>query len=140
MRAAAANAGFVLPVVLGIILLAGLFAVQATGEAGGTTMLATQRQLQQRAFEAAESGVIAVVDQLGAGAEPAALQTLRSAGANADSSSVTTTITARLTLPDGFSAGRVAETEYQIQSQGHSVRGSNITVVQGARQLRVVAP
>ncbi len=138
MRVIRAKAGFVLPVVLGIILLAGLFAVQATLESGSTTLLATQRQLHQRAFEAAESGIVAVLDQLGSGAEPATAQTLRSMVIPSDSSTVESAIVARLTLPEGFSAGRIVETDYEVRSTGHSVRGSEVTVVQGVRQLQVV--
>lgn len=139
MRKVSARSGFVLPVVLGIILLAGLFAVQATSESGSATLLATQRLLHQRAFEAAESGLIAVLDQLGSGVEPAASQTLQSADVPSDSSTVATAIAARQALAAGYSAGRVVETDYEIRSTGHSVR-SDVTVVQGVRQLRVVTP
>lgn len=134
-----ARAGFVLPVVLGIVLLAGLLAVQAAIESGSTTLLATQRQLHQRTFELAESGIAAVLLQLESGAKPPGIQTLRSAETTSDSSTVETTITARQTLPAGFSAGRVVETTYEIRSTGHGTRASNVTVVQGVRQLRAVA-
>jgi Tfp pilus assembly protein PilX len=130
------KAGFVLPVVLGIVLIAGLLAVEAAVESGSTTLLATQRQLHQRAFELAESGITAAMLQLESGAEPTGTQTLRSAEASSDSSTVATTITARQALPEGFSAGRVMETTYEIRSTGHGARGSNVTVVQGVRQLR----
>jgi Tfp pilus assembly protein PilX len=140
MQAVGTRAGFVLPVVLGIILLAGLFAVQATMESGSATLLATQRQLHQNAFEAAESGVIAAINQLGSGIEPATVQTSSSTAAPSGSSTVQTTMVARLTLPSGFSADRVVETQYEIRSTGHSVRGSEATVVQGVRQMRVATP
>jgi Tfp pilus assembly protein PilX len=131
------KAGFVLPVVLGIVLIAGLLAVQAAIESGSTTLLATQRQLHQRAFELAESGIAAALIQLESGAGPVDTQTLRSAETSSDSSTVETTITARQTLPEGFSADRIAETAYEIRSTGHGARRSNITVVQGVRQLGI---
>lgn len=136
MNPVKAEAGFVLPVVLGIVLLAGLFAVQASIESGNTTLLATQRQLHQRAFEVAESGIAAVLEQLASGAEPAATQTLRSAATPSDSATVETRIIASLTPPGGSSTGPVDETHYEIRSTGHSARGSDVTVVQGVRQLR----
>jgi Tfp pilus assembly protein PilX len=138
MHAFNAKAGFVLPVVLGIVLLAGLFAVQAAIESGSTLLLATQRQLHQRTFEAAERGIAAALQQLESGAEPTPTQVLRSADVPADSSTVATTVTARQTLPEGFSAGRVVETSYEIRSTGHGARSSSVTVVQGVRQLRAV--
>jgi hypothetical protein len=136
MRTVSARAGFVLPVVLGIVLLAGLFAVQAAIESGSTALLATQRQLHQRTFELAERGIAAALDQLGSGTAPAGPQILRSAVAASDSSNVTIAATAHLALPQGFSAGRIVETTYEIRSTGRSARGSNVTVVQGVRQLR----
>jgi hypothetical protein len=138
MHTIKARAGFVLPVVLGIVLLAGLLAVQAAIESGSTTLLATQRQLHQRTFEVAERGIAATLNQLGRGLEPAPVQMLRSADVPADASTVETTIITRATLPDGFSAGRVAETIYEIRSTGHGARKSQVTVVQGARQLQAV--
>ena len=126
--------GFVLPLVLGIVLLAGLLAVQAAIESGNTALLATQRQLHQRTFELAESGIAAVVHQLESGAQPAGVQVLRSADTPSDSSTVETTTTSRQFLPEGFSADRIAETEYEIRSTGHGARGTHVTVVQGVRQ------
>jgi len=136
MPARSNRRGFVLPVVLGIILLAGLFAVQATLESGSATLLASRRQLHQRAFEAAESGIAEVMNQLNAGVEPATVQTMDTAGTSSGSWTTQTTITARTPLVDGFSAGRIVETNYEIQSAGHSIRGGEVRVAQGIRQLR----
>jgi hypothetical protein len=130
--------GFVLPTVLGIILLAALFAAHAATETGTTALLAAQRLLQQRAFEAGESGGIAVLNQLQAGVDPAALQHLQSAEFQTDAATVATTIISRQRLPAGFSAGRVWETHYEIHSTGRSARGAESIVVQGVRQLRAV--
>jgi Tfp pilus assembly protein PilX len=136
MLALNTRCGFVLPVVLGIVLIAALIAMQATTESGSATLLATQRQLHQRAFEAAESGIVAVLQQLDAGAPPAPLQSLKSENNAADSTTVQTTVTARVNAPAGFSADRIVETRYEIRSTGRSTRGARVTVVQGARQLQ----
>jgi Tfp pilus assembly protein PilX len=135
MHSPAAESGFVLPVVLIVLLIAAIIAIQATAESGSTTLLATQRQLHQRAFEAAESGVVAALEQLASGAEPAPVQALHSDSIAGESATVQTSVTARLT-PEGFSADRIVETHYEISSTGHSVRGARVSVVQGARQLQ----
>ena len=137
MLATKSNAGFVLPVVLGIVLLAGLLAVQAGLESGSTVLLATQRQLHQRSFELAESGIDAAMRELAAGAEPARHQTLRPTVASADAALVETALQSRSALADGFSANRVVESTYEIRSTGQGTRGSSVTVVQGVRQHRV---
>jgi Tfp pilus assembly protein PilX len=133
-----AGRGFVLPVVLGIILLVALLAAQSAIELGNTTTLATGRLLQQRAFEAGESGLAAVLDSLQAGAEPAARQQLQSAGFPADSATVETRLVMQQLLPGGYSSGRVLEAQYEIRSTGHSARSTAVTVVQGVRQLQAL--
>jgi hypothetical protein len=133
-----ASAGFVLPTVLGIILLAALFAAHAATEAGTASLLASQRVLHQRAFEAGESGVVAVMEQLQAGEEPALRQDLQSGDFPTDGARVTSVVVTRQLMPNGYSAGRVTETHYEVQSAGHSARGITVTVVQGMLQLRAV--
>lgn len=139
MRANCRFTGFVLPVVMGIILIAALIAVQATTELGSATLLATQRQLHQQAFAAAENGVVTVLEQLASGTAPAAPQTLQAGTGPGESVTVATNITSRTALAAGFSADRILETHYEIRSTGHGVRGSEVTVVQGAHQLTPVA-
>lgn len=124
--------------VLGILLLAALFAAHAATETGTTTLLAAQRLLQQRAFEVSERGVLAIMEQLRRGVDPVARQQLQSAEFPADAATVTSAIISRRHLPNGFSAGRVWETHYEIHSIGRSARGSQVIVVQGVRQLRAV--
>lgn len=133
------TAGFVLPVVLGIILIAALIAVQAATDLGNTTVLSTQRLLHLRAFESAEGGIVTVLDQLESGSEPAGTQTLRTQGSSADSAIVETVATFAAT-PAGFSADRVTERRYEIRSTGFSARGSKVAVVQGVRQFQAATP
>jgi hypothetical protein len=121
--------------VLGIVLLAGLLAVQAALESGNSALLATQRNLHQRTFELAESGIAAVMQQLESGTLSTGVQILRSGSTVTDSATVETTMVSRQMLPEGFSADRVAESTYEIRSTGHGARGSKVTVVQGVRQL-----
>jgi Tfp pilus assembly protein PilX len=127
--------GFVLPAVLGIIMLAAFIAIQAASELGSTSLLANQRQLHQRAFEAGESGLIAILDQLQSGATPAALQELGSTAVAVDGAAVETRLAAHSDLPLGYSAGRVLESRYELRSTGHSARGTRVTVTQGVRHL-----
>lgn len=129
--------GFVLPVILGIILLVALFAAQAATELGSTTLFASQRLMHQRAFESSESGVATVMEQLRTHSAPAPQQQLQWADFPADTATVSTTISTR-NLPPGFSAGRVQENEYEIRSTGHSTRGARVTVVQGVRQWQSI--
>jgi Tfp pilus assembly protein PilX len=135
MRSPAAVCGFALPVVLIVLLIAAVIAMQAAAESGSTTFLATQRQLHQRAFETAERGIVAALEQLGSGAEPAPVQSLHSDTIAGEPAIVQTSVTAGLT-PPGFSADRIIEKHYEIRSTGQSVRGARVTVVQGARQLQ----
>jgi Tfp pilus assembly protein PilX len=127
--------GFVLPMLLGIALLAALLAAHSAAELSSTMLLANQRQLHHYAFEAAEGGLAVAVEQLGTGATPTPTQTLRMA-ATAATATVTTVITGQLALPAGYSTGRVIATQYEITSTGHGARSSDVTVTQGVRQLR----
>lgn len=138
MRSAAGGTGFVLPVVLGVVLIAALIATQAATESSSTTLLATHRQLHQRAFEAAESGIVTVLGQLASGAEPASVQSLRPVSIAPETATVRTLVMARHSR-SGFSADRVFETHYEIRSTGQSVRGAHVTVVQGALQMQARA-
>ncbi len=131
--------GFVLPVVLGIILITGLLAAQAATDLGSHTMLATHRLLQQRAFEAAEQGLAQVRAQMRSGGVPPASQDLPSPGLPTDSAQVEFATLAVVALPTGFSAGRVVESYHEIRSTGRSARGARVTLVQGLRQLEAQA-
>jgi Tfp pilus assembly protein PilX len=138
MRPPPTMRGFALPVVLIVLLIAAVIAMQAAAESGSTAFLATQRQLHQRAFEAAERGIVAALEQLGSGTEPAPVQSLHSDTIAGESATVQTSITARLT-PAGYSADRIVETHYEIRSTGQSARAARVSVVQGARQLQTGA-
>ncbi|MGC4027464.1 MAG: hypothetical protein QM696_01135 [Steroidobacteraceae bacterium] len=132
--------GFVLPVVLGLILITGLLAVQATTDLGSHTMLATHRLLQQRAFEAAERGLALTLNQLRSGVTPEAGTLLPSSGLPTDSTQIGFTTPGSVSLPVGFSSGRVVESYHEIHSTGHSARGARVTLVQGVRQLQALRP
>jgi Tfp pilus assembly protein PilX len=138
MQSERSISGFVLPVILGILLLVALFAVQAATELGSTTLFAGQRLMHQRAFESSESGIATVMEQLQANAIPAPRQQLQWADFPADTATVSTTARTR-DLPPGFSAGRVVEKDYEIRSTGRSARGAEVTVVQGARQWQALS-
>lgn len=135
-----AACGFVMPVVLGIILIAGLLASQASSDLGTHTMLATHRLLHQRAFAVAEQGLALAAQQLRDGVLPPATQTLPAQGLPTDGATVQFTTLGERALPAGFSAGRITETCHEIRSTGHSARGAQVAVVQGACQRRSVTP
>lgn len=130
--------GFVLPVILGIILLVALFAVQAAAELGSTTLFAGQRILHQRAFESSERGIAAVMEQLRTNATPPPQQQLQWTDSPTDIA-IVSTAASTASLPPGFSAGRVVAKEYEIRSTGHSARGAEVTVVQGVRQWQALS-
>lgn len=132
--------GFVLPVVLGILLVAGLFASQLAADLGSQRLLATHRLLHQRAFEAAEYGLSQAMQQLRSGIVPPASQHLVLPGHPTDSVQVLHAITAQDALPAGFSTGHVSETFHEIRSTGYSLRGARVTLVQGVRQRQWLAP
>lgn len=127
--------GFVLPVVLGVITIAGLLAAYAVSDSGVDTALATHRVLHQEAFEAAEAGIATVVRQITGGRMLPATQMLPSTATRPESAVVAIETIARRPLPPGFSAGIVVELHQEIRSTGHSVRNTEVTVVQGVRRL-----
>ncbi len=131
--------GFILPVVLGLILIAALLAIEAGSEMGTQSMLATNRLLHQRAFESGESGIVEVMEQMQAGLSPPATQQLPSAAFPTDGASVEFTTLATVALPAGHSAGRIVETHREIRSSGYSARDTRVIVVQGLSQRMAVA-
>jgi len=131
--------GFVLPVVLGLIVIAGLVALHAANDLGTQSTLATTRLLHQRAFEAGESGVVAAIEQLAAGEPPPALQLRTSEAVPADRARVSFSHVARVSLPLGHSAGRIVESHDEIRSEGQSARNARVVIVQGIRRAQVVA-
>jgi hypothetical protein len=132
--------GFVLPVVLGIILLASFLAVDAATDLGSDTLLATHRVLHQRAFEAAERGIVITLGQLRAGELPAASSRLSAPGLPLDDTVVEFTTAATTLLPAGFSAGRIVDSYHEIRSTGRSARAARVTLVQGVRRRELQQP
>ena len=135
-RSRIAGPGFVLPVVLGLMLLAALLAQHAATELGSTTLMATQHQLHQYAFETAESGLRAAIQQLQVGMALPQSQALHSPVLPGYAATIETT-TSVIDLPEGFSAGRIKESRYEIHSTGHGAQNSTVTVTQGVRQLGI---
>lgn len=135
-----ADRGFILPVLLGIVLLLALQAAHSAAELANSTLLATRRQLNLRAFEAGESGIAAGMEQLRMRGGPPAVQTLNVEVSATDSATVRTSMVGHDWLPAGYSAGRVMEARYELTSTGRSTASSRVTVMQGARQLQVAGP
>lgn len=138
-RASPATGGFVLPVTLGVVLIAALIAAQAAIGLGGAALLASQRLLHQRSFHAAEGGITAALDELRSAVHPENTRLMEVTDEDGQTVRVESAIMASTAMPEGFSAGRVLQIEYEIRSTGRGARGTAVTVVQGARQLRVAS-
>lgn len=139
-RAESRPAGFVLPVVLGILLATGLLAVQLASDLASQRTLATHRQLQQHAFEAAEYGITHALATLAGGAVPPAVEVLALPGTRVAQVQVQWRLLRHDTLPAGNSAGRVSESWQALRSTGTSARGTRVTLVQGVRQQQWLGP
>lgn len=135
-RCCGRSAGFILPVVLGLVVVAGLLAVSAASDVSTSAALSTSRLLHQRAFEAASTGAAAALETLeSGGAMPPASQRLESAAMPTDHADVRFDEVAIVTMPAGFSAGRVFERYFEVTSTGHSARNTEVTQVQGLSRL-----
>jgi Tfp pilus assembly protein PilX len=132
--------GFVLPVVMGMILVAAALALHATSDLGTHALLSTQRLLHQRAFEAGESGIVAAIERLDAGDTVPQELTLTSSRFPADTAEVRTLTLSQQAVPAGFSMGRVVALRQEIRSTGRSARGARITLVQGLVQMQPASP
>jgi Tfp pilus assembly protein PilX len=129
--------GFVLPIVLGLLLVAGIFAATALADATLDRALATTRLLHQRAFEAAERGVRTVFDELANGVTPVpGPRQLPAEATPTDSTEVTVVAVTRGLMPEGYSAGRFIEQVDELRSIGRSARNTQVIQVQGLRSLQ----
>jgi Tfp pilus assembly protein PilX len=132
-----ASTGFVLPLVLGFLLVAAVFGANALADATLDRALATMRLYHQRAFEAAERGIGHVLEQMQAGTEPVPGPTrLPPQQSPVDSTEVTVTSLATGLLPAGYSAGRFIEQLEEVRSTGRSARSAKVVEVQGVRRLQ----
>ena len=128
--------GFVLPVVMGMILIAAALALHATTDLGTHALLASQRILHQRAFEAGESGLVAGMARVEAGEALAQEISLTSRRFPADSAVVGATTLSRQSLAAGFSFGPVVAIRQEIRSTGRSARGARTVLVQGITRMQ----
>jgi Tfp pilus assembly protein PilX len=132
------SSGFVLPAVLGVLVLGGLLARQAMDELATHSMLSTHRLLHQRAFLEAERGLLHMVAQLRAGNAVPARHELAAAERPDEGATVELESAAMRTLPPGASIGRVREACLAIRSVGRSARMTKVTVIQEACRLEPV--
>jgi hypothetical protein len=129
----------VLPLVLGFLLIAGVFAAVAIADATADRALATTRLLQQRAFEAAERGIAIVMAELNSGVAAAPGPRRLSFPANpVDSAEVTLTAAGTSSLPEGLSTGRFIAHHSELRSAGRSARGTQVIQVQGLQRIEPV--
>lgn len=123
-------------VLIAVIALAGGAALHDVWFA---QQLANTRAYEHRAMSLAELGLRMGMEQLArAPAPPPDSGELRPGPAPADSLRVTLRPGAAH-LAAGFSAGRFASREYEIESTGLSVRGARRVLVQGAARLEPAA-
>jgi Tfp pilus assembly protein PilX len=133
--------GYLLPVVLGLILVAAMLAVHAISGAADAAALVTNHVLQQRALEAAERGLATALHQLEAGRPlPTTTLQLTSTTTPEEWAEIEFRETARLALPTGYSSGLFIEQRGQVRSIGH-LRSTSARLVAGfSRILPQTAP
>jgi Tfp pilus assembly protein PilX len=137
-----ARRGFLLPIVLGLILVAALFGLHAASGVSSAAALSTHRVLHQRAFEAAERGLVALGQRLDAG-EPAPVSplVLASDALPTERATVEYRATAQLSLPPGYSSGRFIEQRGELRSTARLIRNSQARLAEGiSRVLPVETP
>lgn len=135
-RAPQRRRGFLLPVVLGLLLVAAVLALHALSGTAGAAALSTNRLLHQRAFEAAERGLAALRQRIDDGetapVEPVRLDSPTLASVHAI---VGFRETARLTAPPGFSSGRFVEERAELHSIGRSTSAATARLVEGISRI-----
>lgn len=132
----AAWGGFLLPVVMGLVLVAAMFGLHAASGTSSAAALSGNRVLHQRAFEAAERGLVALGQRLDAGEPaPAAPLVLASDALPTERATVDYRETARLPLPPGYSAGRFIEHRGELRSVARLVRNSEARLAEGVSRI-----
>jgi Tfp pilus assembly protein PilX len=118
-RTPARGQGFLLPVVLGLILVAAMLAIHALSGSADAAALSGNRLLHQRAFEAAERGIAHAMQTLEAG-EPLAQEpiVLTSSASPDESAVIEYRATALLSLPSGYSSAAFIEQRGEVRSTG----------------------
>jgi hypothetical protein len=140
-RTAGPRRGFLLPVVLGLILVAAMLAMHAASGFASAAALSGNRLLQQRAFEAAERGLAAVRARIAAGEPPPEVPVeLASDALPSERATVVYRPTARLPLPPGFSSDRFIEERGQLRSTSRLSRGATARLVEGVSRLVPLEP
>jgi hypothetical protein len=124
-----------MPVVLGLILVAAMLAAHAIAGSADAAALSSNHILHQRAFEAAERGLISALQRLDAG-EPLAQQPvpLTSDALSAEGATVEYRETARLPAPAGYSSDRFIEQRGEVRSTGQ-LRGATAQLVAGFSRI-----
>lgn len=125
--------GFVLALVLVLLIAAALLAAEALSGAAVEQALASAARGRQRAFEAAEFGLVRAESSLRGGNPPPAPESRTLT----DTSSVRITVDLMAVdpLPPGFSAGRAVARRLRIRSEGRDSGGARLLLEAGLSRL-----
>lgn len=135
------RAGFATAVVLGLVAVAAVLCAGALHDALFGEQLATSRMLHQRASGLAELGLQQAMARLEREAPATEVRfALQPDATTNESVGVSLRNIGIVTLPSGFSAGRIAAQHFEIESTGMVARGIRATQVQGAVRLAPVLP
>lgn len=131
--------GFAVVWVLVLIAIVALLGAGALHDAWFAQSQAGVRLREQRAWALAELGQRAGVADLGATRNPDEdAHDLRPAALATDHVTTRVRKLNEREIAAGFSAGRFVAQEFEIESTGHSARGTRRTVVQGIRRVMPV--
>jgi Tfp pilus assembly protein PilX len=131
-----ARRGFLLPIVLGLLLVSAMFGLHAASGISSAAALSTHRVLHQRAFEAAERGLVALGQRLDAGEPPPdSPLVLASDALPTERATVEYRATAQLSLPPGYSSGRFVEQRGELRSAARLVRNSEVRLAEGVSRI-----
>lgn len=122
--------------VLGLVAVTMLLCAGAMHDALFGEQLATSRLLHQRAAALADIGVHEALARVVALDTPVNLGfSLQPDEPSTDTASVAVRHVGSTVLPRGFSAGRFAMHQFEIESTGHTARGISMSQVQGAARI-----
>ena len=125
--------GFVLALVLVLLIAAALLAAGALGGATIEQALASAARGRQRAFEAAESGLVHAESSLRGDSNAPATESRTLS--DASRVRIAVDLVAVDPLPKGFSAGSVVARRFRVTSEGAEPGGARLVLEAGLSRL-----
>lgn len=136
------RAGFATATVLGLVAVIGLLSAGTLHDALFGELLASSRQLHQRAGALAEFGIQRGLQLLDASLPIGATEeiSLQPLADSTDSVSISVRRRGSSAMPAHNSIGRFVAHHFEIESTGYTTRGTRMTQIQGATRVVPVAP